>query len=76
MLNRTIRRVNKHAEKLGLPKIPLATKQSMKIGNTINKVTGISLITFGLLSSRKWVIPIGIASILINLFINNTLDDK
>lgn len=76
MINRVIRGVNKYSEKLGIPNIPLATKRSMKIGNTVNKAVGISLITYGLLSSKKWTIPLGIASILTNSFINNTFDDK
>jgi hypothetical protein len=76
MINRLIRRANKHSEKLVLPKIPLANKRSMRIGNTVNKIAGISLITYGLLSDKKWIISLGIASILANSFINNTFDSK
>jgi len=76
MINRTIRRVNEHTRKLGIRKMPLVTKQSMRIGNTVNRVAGISLITFGLLSSKKWAIPIGVASILSNAYISYRFVDK
>ncbi|WP_291567530.1 hypothetical protein [Clostridium sp. UBA2485] len=76
MVNKTIRRVNEHTRKLGIRKMPLVTEQSMRIGNTVNKVAGISLITFGLLSSKKWVISIGVASILSNAYISYRFVDK
>lgn len=76
MVNETIKKVNSFSQKVGIPKMPLVTKRAMKVGTVANAVAGVSLITLGLVSKKKWAIPLGITSIVANSIINSTFDGE
>ena len=66
MIEDAIKKANKLNEKVGVPKIPVPSKRAMKVGNTVNKIAGMSLITYGVLASQKWATALGATSIILN----------
>ena len=75
MVNKIIDSVNDKSEKMGIPNIPKPSKKSMDIGSKVNTAVGVSLIVLGALSNKKWIIPLGIVSILSNSLITKNFED-
>ena len=76
MVNKIIDDVNKKKRGMPIPDIPKPSKNGMKIGAAVNKAVGVSLIGFGLVTSKRWAIPLGITSMIANSLITNNFDDR